>query len=244
MKTIIIKNTSRYPDNAVRWLIHFAARYVRSEFERMGFLERFDRSGFYVEFKNKSRATYSGRYFNQLVTAQGAYPFLACETFRRMLVKIGAPEKFPMHSWDSRFKDMPEGDLNDWQEATVAIAAHEFCHVKYSGDKAGEEACDTIMHDAVTAFRSSRQLFNEAMDAGQRKDQERQLAIAAKKSPESVAKQNLTDAESKLAKWNRKQKLATTKVKFYTRLVNRAARKTAELAIDKMIVASGKELKS
>jgi hypothetical protein len=69
MKTIIIKNTSRYPDNAVRWLVHFAARYVRSEFERMGFLEQFDRRGFYVEFKNKSRATYSGRYFNELVTA-------------------------------------------------------------------------------------------------------------------------------------------------------------------------------
>jgi hypothetical protein len=225
MKTIIIKNTSRYPDNAVRWLVHFAARYVRGEMTRMGDLEKFDRHGFWLQFKNKTCHYYGGRYFNQLVNSRGGYPLQDDEQFRRVMVKIGKPEKFPMQSWDPRYKDMPEGRLNDWQEATIAITAHELCHVKYNGRKEGEYNCDTIMHDAVDAFRKSRILFDEAMDAGQRKEQERETAAAAKRSPEAVLNQRLIKAQAQLARWTRRQKIAGTKVKLYEREVKRLAKR-------------------
>ena len=245
MKPIVIRNTSRYPDNAVRWLVNYAARYVRSEMERMGNLELFDRFGFYVEFRNKMFASYSGLYHATLVNERGGYPIADDARLRKVLVKVGAQSRFPLLDWtDHRYKDMPVGSLNDWQECAVAITAHELSHVKYSGDKDGETNCDTIMHDAVDAFRRDREQFDAAMVMGERKATERQFALAAKKSPEAVAAKKLADAEAALARWTRKQKLATTKVKFYTRAVRRAGRRTVDLQIDRVLVASGKELTS
>ena len=230
MKTIVIKNTSRYPDIAVRWLVNFAASYVRSEFERMGMLDKFDRYGFYIQFKNKTYATYSGRYFNELVNKNGCYPRTEDENLRRVLVKIGKPEKFPMHSLDGRYKDMPECDLRDWQEAAVAITSHELSHVHYNGRKDGETNCDTIMHDAVDAFSKARPDFDTAMLAGVRREQERGIAAAAKQSPEAVMNRKVTKAQAQLTRWIRKQKIANTKVKIYTRTVKRLAKRQAVMA--------------
>lgn len=232
MKRIIIKNTSRYPDNAVRWLVNFAARYVRSEMERMGDLELFDRHGFYLLFRNKQFASFSGRYLCELVNERGCYPFGEDEEFRKVLVKIGTPKHFPLTLTDHRYNDMPFGTFNDWQECAVAITAHELSHVKFNGRKEGEEACDLIMHDAVEAFRKERESFDAAMAAGVRREDEKLQLAMAKKSPEAVLNRKLTDAQNKLARWTRKQKLANTKVKLYARMVKRLAAKQIQSATE------------
>jgi cell fate (sporulation/competence/biofilm development) regulator YlbF (YheA/YmcA/DUF963 family) len=233
VKAVIIKNTSRYPDNAVKWLLNFSARYVCSEMERMGDAALWHRYGFYVEFKNKQHAAFSGLYHCCLVNKMGGYPCATDERFRKVLVKVGTPERFPIVGLsDNRYKDkdaVPVGDFKDWQECAVAIAAHEFAHVKYSGKKDGEVNCDTIMHDAVDAFRRDREKFEAAMSAGVRAIEERQVALAAKRSPQAVNATNTVKALRKLEQWLRKRKLAETKVKHYSRLVKRLENRQAKL---------------
>lgn len=233
MKPIIIKNTSVHADNAVRWLVNFAARYVRSEFERMGDLELFDKYGFYIQFQRKVHYAYSGRYFYQLVRSNGGnWPRNDEEKFRRVLVKVGNANKFPILNWtDHRYKDMPEGSLNDWEECAVAITAHELAHVKYSGGKNGETQCDTIMHDAVDAFRKVRADYNMAMEAGVIKEEAKMYRQAAKQAPEAVLAKKIAGTQKAIEKWNRKMKLATTKMKKYSRLLKRLERKQQTLNI-------------
>lgn len=231
MKTnVVVRNTSRYPNHVVRWLVQYAADYVRSEMDRMGSLATYSCYGFYVEFKNKQHASYSGLYHHQLVNERGGYPVGVDMHLRKVLVKIGAPERFPLHCWDHRYKEAgPEGDLRDWEEAAVAIAAHEFSHVKYSGSKEGEHNCDTIMHDAVDAFRRDRANYERFLFQHEAKELVKHETLAAKKSPEAVASTALRKAEGMLAVWTRKRKLAQTKEKQYQREVTRTQKRLTVL---------------
>lgn len=232
---VVIKNTSRYPDHAVRWLVEYAARYVRGEMERIGELPLFDRYGFYVEFRNKAYHAFSGLYFHQLVSETGGYPNRANvgSCLRRVLVKVGAPERFPIKGLtDRRYAEGESwtGDFNDWQECAVGITAHELAHVKYSGRKEGELACDATMHDAVDAFRKDRAKFDAMIARTEQRATERQEAMVAKRSPQAVNAAALVKALRKLEQWHRRHKLAETKLKHYSRLVKKLNNRADKLA--------------
>ena len=224
---ILLKNTTRYDDKQVAWLVKFAAKYVRSEFVRLGFGHEFDNTPIAMRI-TKCSWSYCGRF---LYRASGGflerkYGMKADlhKWYQNVLVRIGSPKRFPVKTQYPTFKDMPEGDLRDWQEAVVAITAHELCHIHYRGGKEGETNCELIMLDTVTAFRRDRQHFDDMVQKERDAEIERRLATARASNPDVIRERRKADAQAKLAQWQRKAKLAQTKVKKYQRTVNRLAK--------------------
>lgn len=227
MKTFIT-NTSQHPDNAVRWLVKFAADEVYQVAQREGWADRFDNTPTLVRVTN-TRHSYCGRYlgrymahaingFNRRLSHFGVAPK---DYVRNILCRIGSAAKFPRPCTYPRYQDMPEMTVADWQEGLVMLAAHELAHTRYSGGKEGEFNCELVAADAIDAFRKARHEFVAYVTSCEQKAQEHEVALAAKRSPEAVAITKLLAATTALAKWQRKLKLATTKHKHYTRLVKR-----------------------
>lgn len=220
-----LTNTSRYPAHAVRWLATYALRYVRGVAEREGWREQLDRHPVALAVTN-CRYTYRGRSLGvRSRTIDPKNTPAGSVTERRFLVRIGAPTSFPCDSTYSCYKDMPEARLNDWQEAVVGLCAHEFSHTRYTyagGDRKGaEEACELIELDCVDAFRRDRAHFDAAMQHEAEAEAERELRQAAKSSPEAMLAAEIATARAAVARWQRKQKLAATKLKVWTRRLNR-----------------------
>lgn len=220
---LFLTNTSRYSDNEVRWLVGFAERYVASEAKRGNWQPRMELLPWWVQFKNKEHGHYGGLFYHEPGQPDGVRR-------RRVLVKIGRPEKFPLalHQ-DRRYKDTPAFEANDWQECAVAISAHEMAHAYFPGGKEGEFNCDLVMDDAVREFRKCRHEYAAHCSAMAARAERRELALAAKKSPQYVANKKFKDAQAKLVRWRRKLKLATTKAKHYERAVRRAERQLEQL---------------
>lgn len=116
-----LKNTSRYPDDAVLQLVIIALRGINAR--RLA-----------VNVKN-SRRPYRGRTY---ATVPSISPVSAEPDIERLVtIGIGAPECFPLdtaigqpgtlHGYGG--KRSPIITMNDWREALVAVAAHEARHV-------------------------------------------------------------------------------------------------------------------
>ena len=116
-----LKNTSRYPDDAVRRLVTIALLGI-------------DARRLAVNVKN-SRRPYRGRTY---ATVPSISPISAEPDMDRLVtIGIGAPECFPLdtaigergalHGYGG--KRSPIITMNDWREALVAVAAHEGRHV-------------------------------------------------------------------------------------------------------------------
>lgn len=220
---IVIHNTSRVSDKEARWLIHFAAVYVRNVAEREGWLAEFESATPFVRLTN-CRWAYRGRFMHRYRgwALNKAYGSVTPHTedaklFWNILLRIGKPSHFPCDSTYPRFKDMPEERVVDWQEGLIDLTAHEFSHIRYSGRREGEFNCELIASDCLTMFRRDRQQYEAFMQAGIRKEEEKAQRLAANCSPDAVKARKLAKAEADLKRWQRKAKLAATKIKKLNR---------------------------
>lgn len=109
---MIVRNTSKYPTEEVKKLIEFAVN---------GFGNKVC-----VNVKN-SASSYHGR----------AYPYVpnvsnAPKSSKYLItVRIGSPDKFPKEDYysNTKYKRLTPFTYNTWQEAMMAVAAHEFRHI-------------------------------------------------------------------------------------------------------------------
>lgn len=172
-----IRNTSRYPNLDVRFLLGFAASHV-------------DVRGVQVNVKN-SRCCYAGR-------AYPSIPSMARANARArylVVIRVGAPSCFPCTNEVTSVRWVPsdgeevtpemrlrlaKGALRfeqpvvrrhpyggvtaplltyaDWREALVGVAAHEFCHVEQYRDglPVSEIACERAALTALECWRDQR----------------------------------------------------------------------------------------
>lgn len=145
--------------------------------------------------------------------------------WERVLVRVGAPERFPRKAQYSTFKDMPEMEYRTYREAMVAVTAHEMAHtLGYSGRRSGEERCEYVALDALDYYRKHQVEIDTEIDAVLASQCQRESAQRAAATPEAKDAKKLAAAEAKLKRWKRKLTLATNKVKTYTRLVRRLSR--------------------
>ncbi len=218
---IIIKNTSRYPDAKVQALVKFAADYVESEAQRLGWRDKFLADPIQVNVQNTEH-TYSGVYKGIQRNAKTDWVYR-----RRCIVRVGAPGAFPVNSKYRRYKaeDMPDSTLNSWEECIVGVTAHELSHIHYtyaSGDRKGaEQSAEWTELDCVEKFRKERSGYDALVAKIEAKSAEKAALAIADKSPDAQLAKRLESARAKLVKWTRKHKLATTKLKLATRLVAR-----------------------
>jgi alpha-D-ribose 1-methylphosphonate 5-triphosphate synthase subunit PhnG len=147
--------------------------------------------------------------------------------WRRVLVRIGPPERFAVtrtHTYP-KFKDMPEMELRSYREAVVAVTAHEIGHtLGYSGRKSGEEKCELCAIDALDYYRKHQIEIDAEIERELQQMTQKDLAERNAKSPIQIAGKRYLEAKTKLAQWQRKAKLAATKIKIYTRLLKRRER--------------------
>lgn len=224
---IIVSNSSKYPDAQVRYLVMFAYQQVVPVAQREGWIDRLEKHPISVRVTKLSYGPFRGRYLGVSYASYIARPFnrpsdvKGLDSVRDILVRIGDNKHFPFKDSYPRFKDMPEELLLDWCEGLVSVTAHELSHTQYSGRRDGEYNCELVSQDAARSFRMQRASFEEFIVRQKRAIQSKEIAMAAKQSPQAVAAKRMADAERALVKWTRKAKLAQTKVKKYTRLVNR-----------------------
>jgi hypothetical protein len=202
-----LTNTSRYSTAALRILVRFVAEEM--EVAKMVRL---------VEVTN-CRWSFRGRCF-------GA----------RVLMRLGPPTAFPVTPY-RRFERGPEVGIADWQEAVVALAAHEFQHTRQltarnaarrTGDKlprVSEVDADWAESRVLTVFRQRRADLDaeiaQAVAAEGAKEEARRDRSVARRAPEAVRQARLDDLEAKIARWTRKAKTAETYLKKYGRALRR-----------------------
>lgn len=139
--------------------------------------------------------------------------------WRRILVRVGPPERFPRKVCYHTFKDMPEFEFKTYREAIIGVTAHEMGHaLGYSGRKEGEEKCEMLAWDALDYYRKHQAEIDAEIDAALRAQRPQKPTV------EDKAAEKLAKAEASLKKWKRKLALATNKVKRYTRMVRRLSK--------------------
>jgi len=234
MKTII-KTTSRHPAASINWLVKYAAAYVYRVAQQEQWSDRLDRYPVRITVAN-TRHAYCGRYFGlrRYNGDQRARGDKLAELQRCFLVRVGPASKYPCDSTYNRYKDMPEGRLESWQEAIVGVTAHELAHTRYNYDignrKDAEIMCEYIEQDCVNEFRKHGAAKHDAfVSAQQQRTDDRLARQAAKRAPEALLATAITKAESAVARWSRKAKLAATKLKFYERTLKRLQAKAQKI---------------
>lgn len=180
--------TSIYPKVAVECLLAVALRT----------LEDYPIGDLTVRVTNTGRS-YSGR---------------AWRGRKHVLVKVGKPGHFPRKVCYPRFKDgMPEHEFQTWQEALVGVAAHEFMHLTgRDGTKDGEMMCEFAAMDAVDYYRKHQVEIDEKI-RGKLNRQKIREACRNMAKPESTLDSMIDKAVLRVKRWERKLKLAQTKLK-------------------------------
>jgi len=202
-----ITNTSRYPTSDIRYLVHFALQSVgRNE---VGKRVR-------VRVTNKMYRAFGGR-------AMGR---------RYVIVRVGAPESFPF----KRNRDgWPKYEMRDWRECVVAVAAHEFNHLSqferqartYRHVKLSEVECEHAAKQAVEEFRADIEKHVACMDDRVKRAADRYEKTREKRREAKSPQGKLARLEEILKRWQRKEKLAKTKIrgikrrmKYYQRRID------------------------
>lgn len=141
-------------------------------------------------------------------------------TWRRILCRIGRPEKFPVNARYAghRRRDMPEYKVNDWREGIVHIVAHEMAHAFGAGSGYdGEFKCEMSSIDALEHYRKNKSRFCMEVTPVL-------IALLAAEDRPATASDRIELANASLKNWQRKARLAATKVERYQREVNRLTR--------------------
>ena len=224
-----LRNSSRYSDAEVWPLVKSAYESVERS---VGKLQQMPR--IVVKLTNCSHA-YRGRASWQEWNKDKKAPgYQQRVEWRRILVRIGPAQTFPVNVRYPRFKgDMPEFECRSYREAIVMVAAHEMEHcLGASGRKRGEFRCELSAWDAIEYYRKHQAEVDGEIDRALASEAERETAKgqrdAACKTPEAVIMRKLEAARAMAAKWARKQKLAGNKLRKYQRQVKRLEKQLAE----------------
>lgn len=167
--------------------------------------------------------------------------------WHRILVRIGAPANFPKQVRYPRFKsDMPQYECRTYREAVVMVTAHEIEHcLGASGRMNGEFRCEMAAWDAIDYYRKHQpevdQEITGALNRITQREQTQALRLTEAKRPEVQIIKKLKAAQEALMRWQRKQKLATGKVKKYSRAVKRYEKKIQEsVPLEGLLVLAAK----
>lgn len=200
-----ITNTSRYSNSEVRYLIGFALQSVgRKEVGRVR----------EVRVTDKAHRVFGGRAWN-------------CGD---IIVRVGAPEKFPFRrTW----KGWPNYEMRDWQEGMVGIAAHEFNHLsQYERQRRSfrrvsrsEMECEQAAKHAVEEFRGNVDRHVACMEQRKNRAAERSVKTKERKLVARSPERKLANLEAALKRWQRKEKLAKTKIRGIRRKMKYYQRK-------------------
>lgn len=145
--------------------------------------------------------------------------------WRRILVRIGPPSRFPRKVSYGRYKDMPEYEFKTYREAMVGVTAHEMGHAIDLGlNKPGELRCEMCCLDALDYYRKNQAEIDREIDEAMRAVEQKEQDALKARMPQQKAYKRLEQAKKALVKWQRKAKLAATKLKYYQRLVVRRER--------------------
>lgn len=225
--TLWLRNTSRYPDFEVWPLINAAYKSVKQSLRPDQEMPKV-----IVNLTNCSRA-YRGRAYwieEHYTNGSNAYNKRSI-IWHRILIRVGAPDKFPRKVRYPTFKsDMPEYSCRTYREAIMMVAAHEIEHcLGTSGRQSGEFRCEMAAWDAIDYFRKHQVEIKANIAAGMKRSTERSEArmarIADSRRPEVRLAAKIEKIEMALTKWHRKSKLATNKVKKYSKALARYQKK-------------------
>jgi hypothetical protein len=148
---LVIRNTSRYPDDEVKRLVRFG-------------LSKIDTRGVCVNVKNSSSAR-RGSAYSRVPSISNAPP----SSKYLITIGVGPPDKFPFEDGayvkrngehvKRRGGRWPEETLRDWREALVNVAAHEGLHIEQlrEGLPRSEVRC---CHFAVATQRRYRETLS------------------------------------------------------------------------------------
>lgn len=133
-------------------------------------------------------------------------------------VRIGPDDRYPVESFETHGTRHPR--LADRVEGLLSTTAHECYHVwqflnrSFRGARFNEPAAINAETTALEKFRADREALLAAWNEP--------IAEAADAPPKpSLTEKRAAKAATDLARWRRKLKLAQTKVKHYTKKVNR-----------------------
>lgn len=210
MNRVRVVNTSRYPTAVVRALVAFA-RGTR----RCGDVA--------VNVKN-CRYAFAGRCYSRV-------PALSRRKGDRLVVvRIGAPGRFPLTTKYPGLVTAPEYVFRDWEEALVGVAAHELTHAMQFETRSprSEIEAERAALRAVERFRAERETLGlGALEEGERAAADaRAAARAEKRGP--AAKRAKVAADMK--RWEAKAKLAETRLAKLRRRLRDLDRRAATAA--------------
>ena len=112
VNNLIVRNTSIYPTTRVKELVKFAVNSFHT--------------GVCINVKNSSNA-YGGYAYHDIPSISNA----PRSSRYLVTIRIGKPSQFPCKNYGSTlYKRVPEFDFLSWEEALVAVVAHELQHVR------------------------------------------------------------------------------------------------------------------
>lgn len=206
---LIITNRSRYDDIEVDLLVRFA-------FDTVHTVWPIERPLLKIKVTDTVRSWSGYAYINGYGTdAEG---FHVC-------VRIGPPNRFstPQRiSYDHKWRDMPVMFLVNYRECIAYIAAHEFAHCSgRNARKDGEIGTEFAGHDAVEAYRKQQAEIDGRITDRIQSKLKRQSEISQRQQARAAfarsAEGRLQKVERILAYWERRAKIAKTKIGRYRR---------------------------
>ena len=179
-----LKNSTTFENHFLRRMVAWCAKQVEYPVSKVR----------EAQFRNRTRRSYSGHAYGS----------------RRIVCSIGPASRFPLLP-DSR-PGMSNEIVADREEALIAVTAHELTHLhqylfrRDTGKKRWSEL-DARWHEvkALREFRANR-------DALLAEWSKAPAAKVAKPKP-SIVEKRAAKAAADLARWNKKLKLAQTKVR-------------------------------
>lgn len=193
-----LRNSTDYPNYFLRRMVGWICRQVDYPASRVR----------EAQFRNRTGSVYSGHAYGS----------------RRIVASVGPASMFPFGP-DNR-PGLAGMVLADRMECLIAITAHELAHLhQYANRRTaklkGRVEFDARWHEvkALDAFRASRERLLAEWSA----EPERCAALSAPKP--TLTERRAAKAAADLARWQRKLKLAQTKVQQYKRRVAYYAKK-------------------
>lgn len=135
-----LTNISKYDTSEINQLVRFATKSLRKQLTPRYW------DTLTIRFTGTKRE-YKGRAFN-------SSPY-------HIIIRVGDPSHFPLleagYGW--KYKTAPKYSLNTWQEAVVAIAAHESWHIRKYHKFSRNSEIDAEKH-AVKILEKYRRTLN------------------------------------------------------------------------------------
>lgn len=205
-----LKITSKYPKNVIEDLVSLAHDWAFASTDK--------RVNFRVRIKNSAHA-YGGRYY--------AYDFRPL-----VIVRIGTPVHFPRKVKYPNRVTAPEYVVNDWQEAMFKVAFHEFWHgyQHLTNSPYSEVETEHRVVKMLEKFREMRPMLNAKWEAQKQKVIVRIETQKTRAMQKNTPQYELTLLGQKMATFQRRIKLYTTKMKKLQRRKRHLEKKVAESA--------------